>query len=177
MPANEPPGNSDDGLIQHGDAQIVEQERCIIERHIYSHDGRRLVAWIMRPKSEGPFPVVVWNHGSRILVGADRALVATPESPTIDFASPCAPTVVEHSWLILFPEGRGYGGSEGPNPLVEVRRFDTTLAMLQGRANDANAAVEWLGFRLIKSTMRGRRQGRPMRDSCAPAYRTVLRHA
>ena len=42
--------------------------------------------------------------------------------------------------------------------------------------NDANFGIGTLGFRLMKSTIQGLRQGRQMRGSFAPACRSELRY-
>ena len=102
----------------HQPAPPVEQavrvsSDCVIERHVQIEKGRHLVTWVMRPPGEGPFPVLVWNHGSRIpptsWFGWDRT-----QDPTIDFETPCRSEVTREKWMLVFPEGRGYGGSDGP---------------------------------------------------------------
>jgi dienelactone hydrolase len=119
---------------------------CVIERHVQSVDGRQLVTWIMRPPGEGPFPVVVWNHGSRIppysWFGIDRST-----DPTIDFDTPCSDEVVRERRMYVYPEGRGYGGSEGPT--LHSLRGDTeaVVRFLHGRAADANAAARLVALR------------------------------
>src|SRR4051794_38168653 len=35
------------------------------ETLFYTHDGLRLEAYLYRPAGAGPFPLVVYNHGSR----------------------------------------------------------------------------------------------------------------
>src|SRR6185503_9899684 len=34
------------------------------ETRFYAHDGLRLEAYLYRPSGPGPFPLVVYNHGS-----------------------------------------------------------------------------------------------------------------
>ena len=125
------------------DATIVDRGECIIEKHWYLHEGLRLIVWVVRPTGDGPFPAVVWNHGSRWNPAGDYS------DPTIRLSTPCRnfPEVVDgHEWLIVLPEGRGYGGSDGQQ-LSDFGVGDAsgrTFGYLEARARDANAAVDWL---------------------------------
>jgi dienelactone hydrolase len=125
---------------------------CVIERHVQIEKGRRLVTWVMRPPGGGPFPVLVWNHGSRIppasWFGWDRT-----QDPTIDFETPCRPEVTREKWMVVFPEGRGYGGSDGPLLAPRLSNLRDVLEFLHWRAADANAAT-----RLIQSRPDVRKQ-------------------
>ena len=83
--------------VQPAEQQVVQvHSDCVIERHVQIEQGRRLVVWVMRPPGEGPFPVLVWNHGSRIppasWFGWDRT-----QDPTIDFTTPCSSEVTQRS--------------------------------------------------------------------------------
>jgi pimeloyl-ACP methyl ester carboxylesterase len=119
---------------------------CIIERHVQIAAGHRLVTWVMRPPGEGPFPVLVWNHGSRIPAaswfGWDRT-----QDPTIDFDTPCQPEVARDKWMMVFPEGRGYGGSDGPLLAPRLSNVHEVLEFLRWRAADANEATRLIELR------------------------------
>lgn len=119
-----------------------ETETAVIERGTYRHAGRNLVAWTIRPRTAGPFPLLVVNHGSGLTVAPDGSLDGTPARPTVDPANPAWSALAQAGWLFLFPEGRGYGGSEGEDPRRAARA--DVIGMLQGRADDANAAVGWV---------------------------------
>ena len=123
---------------------ILNRNGAVFERHTYRHDGLELVAWIIRPPGRGPFRLLVLNHGSGIIVDADGTLKDVSSQYSVDPENPAWARVAANGTFALFPEGRGYGGSEGPNPLDVVRAgIDNTFEMLLGRASDANAAVDW----------------------------------
>jgi dienelactone hydrolase len=123
---------------------ILDRNGAVFERHAYRHDGLELVAWIIRPPGPGPFSLLVLNHGSGISVSPDGTLIDVSSRYTVDPENPAWARAATNAALNLFPEGRGYGGSEGPNPLDAVREgIDTTFDMLLGRASDANAAADW----------------------------------
>jgi dipeptidyl aminopeptidase/acylaminoacyl peptidase len=119
---------------------------CVIERHVQEVEGLRLVTWVMRPPGEGPFPIVVWNHGSRIPLdswfGSDRTA-----DPTIDFDRPCPSEVTHERWMYVYPEGRGYGGSEGQRLAPLLGDTHAVTEYLRGRAVDANAAARLIQLR------------------------------
>ncbi len=127
--------------------QVVQvHSDCVIERHVQIEQGRRLVTWIMRPPGEGPFPVLIWNHGSRIppasWFGWDRT-----QDPTIDFTTPCSSEVTREKWMLVYPEGRGYGGSDGPLLAPRLSNVHEVMEFLRWRAADANAATRLIQLR------------------------------
>jgi dienelactone hydrolase len=73
-------------------------------------DGRpvRLEVVIEKPTGEGPFPLLVFNHGSTGLGGLDPARFGvTSWSPEI------ADFFVKKGWMVAFPQRRGRGKSDG----------------------------------------------------------------
>jgi dienelactone hydrolase len=122
----------------------LHRKGAVFERHTYRHDGLELVAWVIRPPSSGPFPLLVLNHGSGISVASDGTLIDVSSRYAVDPENPAWASIAAIGALALLPEGRGYSGSEGPSPLDAARGgMDTTFDMLLGRASDANAAADW----------------------------------
>ena len=115
-----------------------------VEKIGYVHDGSKLVAWLMRPKGTGPFPLVIWNHNSRLKM-VDGQVLDETQDPTITLESPPYPGVREHGWAWFVPECRGYAGSEGQRlwPLREPF-VENTLSYLSGRVSDALAGIDQL---------------------------------
>jgi dienelactone hydrolase len=123
---------------------ILDRNGAVFERHTYRHDDLELVAWVVRPPGRGPFPLLVLNHGSNATVGPDGALIDVSPHYGVDPESPAWARLASNGAFNLLPEGRGYGGSEGPSPMDAMRGgHGTTFEMLLGRASDANAAADW----------------------------------
>ena len=72
-------------------------------------DGKpvQLELLVRRPDGPGPFPTVVFNHGS-------TGRGDTPESFRRSWWSPAASAYfVERGWMVVFPQRRGRGASDG----------------------------------------------------------------
>lgn len=123
---------------------IIEREGFRIERHSYVHRGLRLRATVMRPSGQGPFPVVVWNHNSRIRI-VDGAFLDETQEPTVADADNAYPGVLDKQWMWFFPECRGYAGSDGTRLLsLASAGPPAVVEYLKERAADSLAGVDWL---------------------------------
>jgi dipeptidyl aminopeptidase/acylaminoacyl peptidase len=103
----------------------------------YASAGLTIFGWIVTPTGPGPWPLFVFNHGSN--VGAD--LVDHSADPAWRPAFACYNYLTDNHWLVFLPEGRGYGGSEGPGMGPVLRRELPVMQLLRGRADDVNAGV------------------------------------
>src|SRR5262245_66683179 len=68
----------------------------------YPSGGLRIQAYLYKPEGDGPFPAVVYNHGSRI--GRERQ-----SAPFEHIGRP----LTGAGYVVLVPEPRCYGRSDG----------------------------------------------------------------
>jgi len=83
------------------------------------------------PQGNGPFPAVLWNHGSEPRPGTQEEL---------------AQFYTSEGFIFFLPHRRGQGRSPGPYIMYEIRRSGPDGAVrLQETANeDVVAAMQWL---------------------------------
>lgn len=100
----------------------------------YPSGELRIQAYLYKPPGDGPFPVVIYNHGAR--EGRERQ-----------------PEPFEHigalftgaGYAVLVPERRGYGKSDGQLWWQETGRNPSAhVARLEAETDDVLAAVEYL---------------------------------
>jgi len=80
----------------------------------------RLEGFLYRPSSPGPFPVLIFNHGST------GALRVSPTSTAFVRYPEVARFFVERGWAVLIPMRRGRGASGGDY----LERYDCDRAIL-----------------------------------------------
>jgi dienelactone hydrolase len=125
-------------LILHSFTAFAHQTRAtdpVRETFFYTDGGLRLQAYLYKPKGAGPFPMLVYNHGSRR--GDERV-----EYP----AAYIARIFVPRGYVVLVPERRGYGKSEGVTFSQELgedrgRRF---VARVRLETKDVLAATNYV---------------------------------
>ena len=84
--------------------------------------------FLYRPNREGPFPVVVWNHGSEQRPGWQPDL---------------AHFYTSHGWAFFLPHRRGHGQS--PGDYIGNERDSARLVALNDEHNaDVVAAIAWV---------------------------------
>lgn len=101
----------------------------------YKNGDLRIQAYLYKPAGEGPFPAVVYNHGSR--EGHERQSV-----PWVKIAQ----VYTDAGFAVLVTERRGYGKSDGHTFSDEVggdtgARF---IARMKDEADDVIAAAAYL---------------------------------
>ena len=100
---------------------------------------------IFKPFGPGPFPAVMFNHGSTGN-GSDPSLF-TVTSVT----EPVAKFFVDRGWMVAFPQRRGRGQSDGlydegfnANRTFYSCEREVALAGAERALEDLDAAVDWL---------------------------------
>jgi dienelactone hydrolase len=91
------------------------------ERVTFKSDQLTLVGFLFKPDGPGPFPGLVWNHGSEKSPGTMRQFDAV------------AAIFVPAGYVVFAPMRRGHGDSEGPYIMDQLRRAQ------EGRAAPALA--------------------------------------
>jgi carboxymethylenebutenolidase len=71
-----------------------------------------LTAFLYKPPGAGPFPAIVWNHGSGESQGTDGAVFQTPVQMERE-ADGIAALFVKAGYVVIAPERRGQGESQG----------------------------------------------------------------
>jgi len=100
----------------------------------YQSANLRIQAYLYKPDGDGPFPVVIYNHGSRD--GRERASVPFQYVGKM---------LTRAGYAVLVPERRGYGKSDGSTWREEVGSDQYRLiTRLQAETDDVLAAVEYL---------------------------------
>ena len=98
--------------------------RDTARRVTFEAEGRQLMGWIYKPQGEGPFPAVLWNHGSGMNPKSEPAL---------------ALFYVTHGYVFFAPVRHGRGESQG-----EYRQLGNSFWLQDLDNKDVVAAVEWL---------------------------------
>lgn len=100
----------------------------------YKSGALNIEAYVYVPPGAGPFPLVIYNHGS-------RAAQERTERP-FGFV---ARLLVPAGYAVMVPERRGYGKSDGRPFTEEIGpdRGDKFISRMEDEAADVNAAVEY----------------------------------
>ena len=91
---------------------------------------------VMRPTGTGPFPVLVYNHGSQ-------------RDPSPEFFGELGRWFQAHGYVVFFPYRRGASGSEGPHWEDEADRHPqererVIIEQLDAQSDDVLASVDWV---------------------------------
>jgi dienelactone hydrolase len=111
----------------------------------FSSDGLTLRGMVYKPHGTGPFPAVLYNHGSAPGLLSNEAFARL------------GPLFVQHGWLFFAPYRRGQGLSQSAGPYVggEIGAAEKKGGMAAGAAtmirllqttqlDDQLAALRWL---------------------------------
>lgn len=128
-----------------GVAQSSQPANPEYSTFFYTHDKLKLEGYFYKPAGAGPFPVVVYNHGS-------RAGFEHEERPMAFIANVFVPA----GYAVIVPERRGYGKSEGEAFAQEVGqgRGEQFVGRQQAEAGDVLAAVDYAKANLPVDTKR-----------------------
>jgi carboxymethylenebutenolidase len=102
----------------------------------YRSGELRISGFLYKPAGAGPFPTIIYNHGSR----------AAQERRPVPWVR-LADLYVSAGYAVLVTERRGYGTSDGPTWTDAVGR-DVTYRLvdrLEAETDDVLAGVEFLG--------------------------------
>jgi dienelactone hydrolase len=107
----------------------------LYEEVFYPSGKRRIQAYFYKPEGKGPFPMVIYNHGSR--AGRERVPAPFPYIGRM---------LAANGYAVLVPERRGYGLSDGPSfsEAVGEDRGGRFVTRMQEETDDVLAALEFL---------------------------------
>lgn len=110
------------------------QARSTYSEVFYPSGKLRIQAYLYTPDGDGPFPVVIYNHGSRD--GGESVSVPFQYIGTM---------LTRAGYVVLVPERRGYGKSDGLIWWEDVGNDQSRLvARLQEETDDVLAAIDYL---------------------------------
>jgi carboxymethylenebutenolidase len=96
-------------------AAIGQSQQSMAPQVVEFPSGKlHLSGYLWKPSGVGPFPAVLFNHGSG---GADAG--HTAGMPITQAANVLAPFFVEHGYAFLYPFRRGHGPSSNEAPFIQ----------------------------------------------------------
>src|SRR5271157_22698 len=126
------------GLLLFALAKGTSVAQSAPEEVVFNSGGRELHGFLWKPQGAGPFPAIVWNHGSEKLPGSQPAL---------------AGFYAAHSYVFFVPHRRGQGRSPG-NSIQELvmqappgERAQHMVELQQAEVDDVVAALNYLKSR------------------------------
>ncbi len=135
-----PGGEVSDPSERHVQSDEAKAFRKTAVSVSFRSHGLTLHGWIYKPPGEGPFPAIIWNHGS------ERRPTAHPE---------LAKFYTSHGFVVFLPVRHGHGNSPGEyiqDALENYRGQVHDLKLVQRKAvelqelynRDVVAALTWL---------------------------------
>jgi dienelactone hydrolase len=137
------------GVVAAALAALVGTARAVepasYQEVFYASGGLRIQAYLYRPAGVGPFPVMVYNHGSR----------ATQERE-LRPSEYIGQAFTRAGYVVLVTERRGYGRSDGPSMAEEIgnEQGPRLIARLRAESDDVIAALDFLRAQPFVDTRR-----------------------
>ncbi len=107
------------------------------EELTYLSEGLKIKAYLYRPLGQGPFPAVIYSHGSRTRAELQQS----------DRHEWLAYRLAREGYVVLVAERRGYGGSEGQGVVGGEGGVNSLRWGLPGEIKDVLAAMAFLAER------------------------------
>ena len=115
---------------------LCETKQSVVPQTVEFPSGKvRLKAYLWKPAGPGPFPAVLFNHGSG---GADAD--HTAGMPITQAASVLAPFFIEHGYAFLYPFRRGHGPSASQAPFMQ----DVLRREEEAKGKDARQHLQFI---------------------------------
>lgn len=109
------------------------------EKVKFESDGLTLVGYLYHPEDTGPWPALIWNHGS------EKDPAAGPQFDTV------AAAFVPEGYVVFAPVRRGHGDSEGEYILDRIK----LTARMQGRGAAGRLTAELLATEQFRDQLSG----------------------
>jgi hypothetical protein len=90
-------------------SRVWSNPNCVVEHVAFTSQGYRILGWIVTPTGPGPFPVLVFNHGSN--VGGD--LVDHSDQPVWGPQAGCYSYMTDNHWIVFCPRDAGTPARKG----------------------------------------------------------------
>src|SRR5215469_581975 len=122
-------------LMVHPDTAMAQLKA---EEVVFESAGHELHGFLWKPDGNGPFPAIVWNHGSEKFPGSQPVL---------------ARFYTAHSYVFFIPHRRGQGRSPGEyiqDLVAEAppsQRAERMVQLQQAEVEDVVAGVNYLRAR------------------------------
>jgi len=121
-------------------SSVMAQQRLFNKQRVtYANDGLTLVGYIYKPDGAGPFPTVVWNHGSEPKPG---------DGPQFDSV---AAIFVPAGYVVVAPMRRGHSDSQGTYIQDSIRATN----LRSGQAAAERLMVELMGSQQLSDQLAG----------------------